>query len=375
MEQNYNRIIVIAAISLIFILITNSYFSFQESLIYGGSDGRYYLSISDSFPKFGKDIEYIKGERFFIPYLIGFISKTFNIETYSTYRYTSLLLIFLFLIIFFKILNKINLDFHLKIISFFLIIFNPYLLRFFLAVPTLILDLTSIISSLIIVLGFLEKKKNYIYLGFLLSIISRQEGILFLFTFILSKIFFKKKSLLQTKDLFGFIILYLLIFSLNTYYAFNSSGNFKEVESLYYVTLFGIFIDDYKFIELIEFLFFPLLSIGPLIAYLVFNKVKFKKLFFNEIVFITIILTIFMILRTFLGGPYVTGKNSIRLINFSYPMILIAINIYYRTENIIFKHKKSLLIFLFLLFTLWSFHPTFSKVEIFDNIRFLFSNL
>ena len=58
-----------------------------------------------------------------------------------------------------------------------LIIFNPYILRFFFAVPTILLDLFFLISIEILILGFLLNRKIYIFFGLALSVICRQNGL------------------------------------------------------------------------------------------------------------------------------------------------------------------------------------------------------
>jgi len=68
-KKKYNNYILILFI-FILLLFTNNFFSYEESLIYGGSDGQYYVSISNYAPFFGEGIEYIKGERFLVPYQI-----------------------------------------------------------------------------------------------------------------------------------------------------------------------------------------------------------------------------------------------------------------------------------------------------------------
>ena len=138
-------------LSVVFILFTTKYFNFEENLIYGGSDGRYYISISKSFPNFGNNIEYIKGERFLIPYIIGFLSKFTNVESFKFYQLFSIIFSIIFVYFFFKIFSELKIDINLKIVSTSLIVFNPYLIRYFLALPTTILDLIFIISSLIII--------------------------------------------------------------------------------------------------------------------------------------------------------------------------------------------------------------------------------
>ena len=76
----------------------------------------------------------------------------------------------------------------------------------------------------------------------------------------------------------------------------------------------------------------------------------------------------------FVSGPIVTGKNLIRLSNLSYPMILIIVNQMCESKTALVPNKiKVILLSLFLVF--WSFHPTFSNVEMFVFIKHYFNNL
>ena len=86
MDKDIKVLFYFIIFSFILILITNSYFDFADSKIYGGSDGRFYIQISNSFPNFGTNIEYIKGERFLIPFLIGSLGHLFSIDNFLIYR-------------------------------------------------------------------------------------------------------------------------------------------------------------------------------------------------------------------------------------------------------------------------------------------------
>ena len=138
---NFNQIQYFIIISFCLILFSNQYYSFNETLIYGGSDGYYYMKISQFAPSFGEDIQYIKGERFIIPYVIGLMSKIIGIDIFLFYRITSIIFCFVFILLFFKILSLLKFENNLKIICLSLVIFNPYILRFFIAIPTILLDL------------------------------------------------------------------------------------------------------------------------------------------------------------------------------------------------------------------------------------------
>lgn len=150
-------------ISFLFILFTNNFYSFEETLLYGGSDGYFYIQISKYAPHIGENIDYIKGERFFFPYLLGIFSVIFDIEYFITYQIFSVFLCIVFIFLLNQILDDLKISENIKFISFCLILFNPYLLRFFLSIPTLLLDLIFLISTQIIILSFLKKKNIFLY--------------------------------------------------------------------------------------------------------------------------------------------------------------------------------------------------------------------
>ena len=310
--------------SFILILISNSYFDYADSAIYGGSDGRYYIKISDSFPNFATNVEYIKGERFLIPFLIGSLGHFFSIDNFLIYRFLSIFLSIIFIFVFVKIILKFNLDLFSKFASIGLIIFNPYLIRYFLAVPTSILDLIFIISSLILYL----------------------------------------------------INAFIFIFFLNTFYAINAAGIYlKLAKGSYIETLAGIFIDNYNYKEFIQYILMPFFSFGPLIIFILFKFFNTELIDYkNETTIIVIVSSILIIMIGFVSGPIVTGKNLIRLSNLSYPMILIIVNQMCESKTALVPNKiKTILLSLFLVF--WSFHPTFSNVEMFVFIKHYFNNL
>ena len=97
MEEKFFKLRYFIFFSLFLIIFSNSYFSYSESILYGGSDGRYYYLISKYFPNFGENIEYIKGERFLIPYIVGFISKIVNADAFLVFRILVFISIFIYI--------------------------------------------------------------------------------------------------------------------------------------------------------------------------------------------------------------------------------------------------------------------------------------
>ena len=136
----------------------------------------------------------------------------------------------------------------------------------------------------------------------------------------------------------------------------------------------GLFTIKYSLDAFLKYNFFPMIIILPLLGYLAIENRKFDLMQLNSEFFVFIVLlALFIISVGYLGGPIISGKNIIRLINLGYPLLILI-----GASSINFKNYKfdSLRFYFYnILFILWSFHPTFSKVKIFDNIRFLFINL
>ena len=352
----------------ILILLSNSFFSFEETLKYGGSDGNYYMMISKFAPYFGENIEYIKGERFFFPYIIGIFSKLTGVEYFYAFQILSILLCLVFIYNLNKILILCNVSDNIKLISFCLVLFNPYLLRYFIAIPTLLIDLIFLISIEFIILSFLSKKKFLFILGLIFATLSRQNGLFILLSVFISKFYFKEKSFFTLKDLIKYVFIFILIFFLNTFYAEKSQGNTQSIESLYLTTIFGIFYFDYSLKNFLEYIIFPLLSFGPIILFFLISFCYFKFSKINdELIIYLLILALLLIGIAFVGGPNTTGRNLIRLSNFAYLNLLIIINIvYFKNKINDFKISKFSAGIILLLSSLWSLHPTFSKIKVFS---------
>ncbi len=354
-------------VSFLFVVLTNNYYSYDQSIIFGARDGTDYFLIAQSFPNIPYDaLQYHKAWRFIIPMLIGFIGKISNIDLYLLFRIFVLIFSLLAMLIFFKIVNflKIN-NFQIFFLSSF-IIFNPYLFRYFIACPTMINDLIFINAVLLLFLGVLKNNKFSFYAGILLSTFTRQNSIFFLISIIMVKFIFKKNSFFKIKDIIILIILFFFFFSLNTTFAkFYSDYN----DSYSFVERFALFQINYSFADFLQYNLFPLIILLPLFGYLIIEKKNFNFDKLNSELFILISLFIFFIVSVaYVGGPIITGKNLIRLINLAYPLIILigATLINFK------KHSMgSMRFYLFsFLFVIWSFHPTFSKIKILSLINF-----
>ena len=115
----------------------------------------------------------------------------------------------------------------------------------------------------------------------------------------------------------------------------------------------------------------PKFNFLPIILFPLFLKFDFNKLNFkNDIVTVfSILVSMQIIFIAYSAGPVITGKNIIRLINLSNPFLIFILIKFFKNKNQI-SYLNYFIIILF--FTLWSAHPTYSKIEIFSNITKMF---
>ena len=253
---------------------------------------------------------------------------------------------------------KIN-NFQIFFLSSFMI-FNPYLFRYFIACPTMINDLIFINAGLLFVLGILKKNKFFLYIGVLLAVITRQNSIFLFIGIFIAKFLFKKNSFFKIKDLIFLTILFFFFYSLNSFFA----DFYSDYNKSYSLTeRFALFLFNYSLSDFVLYHLFPLIILLPLFCYLIIEKINFK---FTKLCSELFILISFFVISTvsiaYVGGPVITGKNIIRLINLVYPLIIllgvISINLKKQSLNSIKFY------FFSFLFVMWSFHPTFSKIKI-----------
>ena len=352
-----------------FLGITNNYFTFENSLIFGGADGQSYMAISESFPKItAEKIQPIHSERFFFYYIFGFFSKISNIEIYNIYRLFVILIIGLINILLILILKKKKLEISLILIFLTLINLNPYISRFYIAVPTIINDLIFIFGITLLIYSLESNKYVFLILSLIILFFSRQTSIAVIVSLILTKLIYKQNFIIKTKTILIAITLFFIIYLIN----FNYSSHTFEMENFRWeqysieTRLFGFLREDTLLKQKFIFLLLPFLSYLPLIAFfIIFFKFRnLRLIFFNNsnIFFYSIIATL-ILAQPVLSGVYITGKNIIRLTTLSYILILIVLFNFMIKDKII---KLSSLILFYCFIIGWSLHPTFSKIEFFE---------
>ncbi len=343
----------------IFVLFTNNFYTFEQTLILKQHDGLSYMNIANYSYNFSEEtLHYHHAQRFYLPYLIGLLGNTFGIDNYFIFRvfvYLSLILIMFFhsMIVF---ESKCNLK--TAIISSSLIFLNPYLMRYFISVPTMVNDIFFLLGLYIFIYG-LFKKNFYIILGTILALLSRQTG---LFIYIGCIIYLYKNKMF--KEIFYITCLLILILYLSNIYAQNTSTNgfnFKHLWGLFYSIL------NKDITYTLKWLLLPLYGYIPILIYFFTRKNIFYKVLITEKVIL-----IFIFLATigvsFLAGPDMAVRNIIRQTVIVLPILSIFLMYYSapnNNKNNFLTHEK-LLLFLILIS---SFHPVYSKIKIIEPIK------
>ena len=353
---------------LLYIFFTNSYFDYQDSLIYGGADGFSYYEISKFAPKISATpIQPIHSERFFFPYIIGIISKIFNLEIYLLYRILVVTIIIFINKFFIDIFLQYNKNIYLILISLLVLNLNPYLSRYYISVPLIVNDLLFIYGSLLSLNGLKDEHQKKFFIGLIIASLARQSAIAILFSILVLKIIKKKKFFMKNSDIIFSFLIFLFIYVSSYFYSSLVPPESSRSDQ-YFVTIFGLFLENKKVEELFVFFIWPFLSFFPLLFYFfLFIKKNLIKLKINSnINYYIIVFASLILLQPVMQGLDVSGKNIIRLTTLAFPSILTFFLINSKSEK--FSNLKFIL-FSLLVF-IWSSHPTFSIFTFLEKFKF-----
>jgi len=353
---------------LFFIIITNNYFG-ENEINASARSSEYYLKIAAAFPdvaKFSDDSQtYIHGERFLVSYFIGFLSTIFNIEIFSLFRILSYSFIVYIIFLNFKIINLLITKSNSKIIFFSLVILNPYIIRYFLSNPIMLNDLIFILSISLLFLSFIKTKDYIFYISIILAVISRQTSLVILLALFIYLILPLSKDFINYKKFFLSLLIYLINYFISKYYL-----NIANLNDFYDSNIFGLinyFKNSEDYLALLNFLILPILSFGPLLIFLFIKLTKYElKIKFDKKYFFFVIVLLGIVAQPIIAGPLVTGKNIIRLSSLGYYVSIFLFCAHLKNFEI--SSRKFKIIFISFLI-LWSLHPTFSKVNIFDGLK------
>ncbi|MAV56518.1 MAG: hypothetical protein CMI79_03190 [Candidatus Pelagibacter sp.] len=360
-QKDKNYFYLYSVFLVLFLLITNEFYTYEETLKINQYDGRSYFKIS-IFPfDFANNIPFHHAQRFYLPFIIGVLANIFEIDNFLLFRLICLFTILIVILIHIRLINRLKINFKDSIISTTLIFLNPYLFRYFISVPTMINDLYFILALYVFLYAVLINHK-FLLLSLIISLISRQTGLFILIGFLY---FCYNKKYYQT--LFIGLFISCFIFFLSNYYAQNSSisgFNFDHLVGFFK----SIFFED-EINKILNWIFLPFYSFLPLIFYLFlkkFEKEKFLKI--QPLIIFFIFLSTVGI--SYLAGPELAGRNIIRQTSIVIPLLVFLILVYSknRYNNM---HLKIIDKILILLIFISSLHPIYSKIKLLEQLKII----
>jgi len=347
--------------SVFFIFFTNSN---QEILSLnkhsGASSKLYYLSISENFPNVATIINYHHAQRFIIPYLIGLFSKISNIDIFFTFKAIMYLEFLLIFIIKLRLVKLLEIDFYSSLIFFSIFIFNPYLLRYFIIYPEMIVDLTFILSGYFFIYSIATKQINFFFIAFVLALVSRQTGVAFFISLVISSFFYKQDLFINKKN--TILISLILVIVYFFIFIYLKIAGLEEIPSDAVFGLLKYTINEINLFDLITFFLLPLIILLPFFLLAFNRKFRILEAFKSPKGFFLILALAIILAQPILGGPSWTGKNIIRLTLLGYPIISYLILCY---SDLRYIYSKVFIFFIFIFFIFWSFHPSYSTIGIF----------
>ncbi len=363
-----NIVSIYYSIFLILIIFLTNELSFNYEYNNAASSSFYYLEIAKNFPgtpEFENNIQsYIHSERFFVSYLVGLFSYLTNLEIYKVFFLLIFFTMIVITILFIKLLSDFEISIINKISLINLFALNPYTFRYFIQNPVMLNDLIFLLG-IILFIQYLSNNKNiFFYFSIIFLVFTRQTFIIIFISLFLTFLV-KKNKYIDYKKILFIVIIYFVYLFFSKIFIDNA-----QLDESYNISVTGLFFylkNNFHALDFVIFICLPIISLGPVLILLIFELLK-KNL--NKILLSDNLLLILVILGFFsqpiLAGPEIAGRNILRLSFFSYiPLIFLFLK---HHKDLV--KKNYLLIFSNILILFWSFHPNFSKIKIFDFLRF-----
>ena len=351
---------------LVFTLLTNEYYDFNGILSINQNDSISYMNIANSAPHYSlENITFHRAQRFFFPYIIGIVSNIFNIEVFTCFKIFTLVVLFIIVIAHFYIINKLKCEIYISIISISLLILNPYIFRYLIAVPTMLNDAIFLLSLYIFSIGLILNNKTAL-LGIFFSLTSRQNGISLFFGYLIKKVLENKNKFFKDKNLIASIIMIVIVTLIANNYAKNVSTSgfaFSHINGIFYWIK-----NNWDLKDLIYWLILPLYSYLPALFIILTSRkiVGFSRNYIKQnIVLFFIFFSIIGI--SYIPGPEMSGRHIIRHTTLAYPVLLIWMSWFTQSKKKFYNIYSITLVIIIL--HIWSFHPRYSKISAFEFLR------
>ena len=112
MSQKDKKFFFLYSIFLVlFLLITNEFYTYDETLKINQYDGRSYFKISNYPFSYADNIPFHHAQRFFLSFIVGILGNVFNIDNYIIFRTFSLFTILIIILVHINLLIELKIDF------------------------------------------------------------------------------------------------------------------------------------------------------------------------------------------------------------------------------------------------------------------------
>lgn len=161
--------------------ITNEHFSLVESTDEMGHIGIHkYVALSRGSPAEWRAVPFHDAQRFMLPALIGFASRSLNIGLDNAYAAFALFFLLGTVIVTARVLVCLKVSKRVQQLTLFLVVFNPYLIRYYTAFPGEVTHAAFNHGVSLVILGLVEKRVALIISGITLASATRQVTFLLL---------------------------------------------------------------------------------------------------------------------------------------------------------------------------------------------------
>ncbi len=168
------------------LLLTNRWLSYQEGIeVLKAADTNSYMTIAQAAPNLPSLVPEAllptnHTARFIVPYLAGTIAHFTGISHERMFLVLTLLFCAIVVWAVHRILLELALSETQYTLSMALLIFNPYMFRYYLAVPAMVNDVVFVAGLALVLLGLMRGGFPLVLVGSIVSIAGRQNALVFM---------------------------------------------------------------------------------------------------------------------------------------------------------------------------------------------------
>jgi hypothetical protein len=316
--QDYSKETIVLIFCSLIILVTNVYPDFISGFTtFGQGDTNSYREIALFAPDIPDHVmHYHHAQRFFLPYFLGVVSKIFGLPLEPMFRVVNLALLFAIAFVFYRTLRKLNLPKGWLATICMLVLFNPYVSRYYLSFHFMANSLLFVFGFLLICRGFIFDLKKDVFLGLAIAAFGRQTALL-----LLPAVWFWYYLFCYRKDKIIHSIFMLILGSLSVLLLYIAGGQFASAlggKNINFSTMTGIFGSFQNFnlqeaFALFEFCVRGIMAHIWLVSLFIAWYLLAGKPKLGTKVWLLILISVSVCIQPFMGGPNVTGDNLVRL--------------------------------------------------------------